>query len=65
VAVEAVLGFLGREAAELLDLPKGMALKVQVGEAVLVVQLVDKLVAILKTQVQVAITAARLLVLDI
>ena len=65
VVVVVVLGFLGRGATELLDLLKQMALKVQVGEAVLVVQLVDKLVAILKTQVQVAITAARLLVLDI
>lgn len=58
-AAEGVLGFLVREAVELLGLGSPMVPKGQAAEAVLAVQLADNPVALRKTQGLVAITAAR------
>lgn len=57
------MGFLGREAAALVELPNQMALKGDPALAVLAVQMAGK--ANLKTQDLAAITAALLVVLEI
>ena len=58
------MGFLVKEAVELLDFGSLMALKGQAAEEVPVVQLAGRLLVLLKTQVQVAIMVEVLRVAD-